>query len=128
MPAAFRPVCLGAARERKVEADERRGSSHARGYDRRWQRESAAFRREHPLCCCCKSNGVVTPSEVTDHVVPHRGDPVLLRDPANWQALCHRCHNTIKKRFEGLHAAGRLAAGLLRLDRPLPEYFDLSCL
>jgi 5-methylcytosine-specific restriction protein A len=30
---------------------------------------------------------------VTDHIVPHRGDPALLWDPANLQALCARCHN-----------------------------------
>jgi 5-methylcytosine-specific restriction protein A len=30
---------------------------------------------------------------VVDHVVPHRGDPVVFWDQDNWRALCKRCHD-----------------------------------
>jgi len=37
---------------------------------------------------------------VVDHIVPHRGDQELFRDPANWQALCKLCHDIDKQRSE----------------------------
>jgi 5-methylcytosine-specific restriction protein A len=72
-----------------------RGSAHARGYTRDWQRESAAFLREHPLCECdeCKKLGRVRPSQVTDHIIPHKGDPKLFWDRSNWQAMSKPCHD-----------------------------------
>jgi 5-methylcytosine-specific restriction protein A len=33
------------------------------------------------------------PATVVDHIVPHRGDPVLFWDEANWQGLCKLCHD-----------------------------------
>lgn len=104
-------------------SDERRGSPSSRGYDRRWARESATFRQQHPLCCCCRANGSVKPSDVTDHIIPHRGDDALFWDARNWQALCYRCHNQIKSRIEQEWEAGRLPQSHLRLDRPLPQWF-----
>jgi len=126
MPAYHRPPVLGAKRDTDKIRDERRGSSAERGYDRRWLNASRTFRRRNPLCCCCKANGIVAASEVTDHVIPHEGDPVLLRDEGNWQALCSSCHNTIKKRFEALWKSGKATVAELRLDRRLPDFFDLS--
>lgn len=126
MPPYHRPSCLGARKERTVARDLRRGTAVERGYDRVWAQASTAYRRAHPLCVCCKANGVAAASQVTDHIVPHKGDQALLRDSANWQALCHRCHNGIKKRFELLVEAGKAGAETLRLDRPLPEFFDCS--
>ena len=28
-----------------------------------------------------------------DHIIPHRGNPVLMWDESNWQALCKPCHD-----------------------------------
>lgn len=119
-------AALGALRPKpaSVEHDARRGSAHSRGYGVRWDKTSKGFRREHPLCCCCQANGVVTATTLVDHVIPHRGDMALFWDPKNWQALCDRCHNVIKKRMEALFDAGKIGAELLRLARPLPEFFD----
>lgn len=37
---------------------------------------------------------------VVDHIVPHRGDPVLFWDERNWQPLCKRCHDAAKQSEE----------------------------
>jgi 5-methylcytosine-specific restriction endonuclease McrA len=60
----------------------------------RWTRESRLFRELHPFCTKCAEEGVVHPSEVTDHKVPL----VICEDPwdwNNWDAICRR-HNNIK--------------------------------
>lgn len=60
----------------------------------RWTRASRRFRDSHPLCERCRKNGKITPSEVTDHIVPV---PIHgnFWDESNWQALCKQC-NIIK--------------------------------
>lgn len=73
---------------------------------------------------CCEANGFIRPATLVDHIVPHRGDKTLFRDPENWQSLCDECHNKIKKVIEALWDAGRIGVAMLRLDRKLPEYFD----
>lgn len=72
-------------------------------YTYSWQRASKAFLREHPLCECphCDAGRKrITPSEVVDHRVPHRNDPVLFWDRTNWQALAKSCHDSYKQTFE----------------------------
>lgn len=75
------------------QADERRLSSTARGYDRRWRKARARYLQEHPLCEECDHAGRVVPATVVDHIVPHRGDQKLFWDENNWQGLCKRCHD-----------------------------------
>ena len=48
---------------------------------------------DHPLCAKCRENGKLTPATVVDHIIPHRGDPVLFWDRSNWQPLCKDCHD-----------------------------------
>lgn len=79
--------------ERRRASDQRRGGARARGYDARWERYSREFLAAHPLCCACGAKGLVRASKVTDHIIPHRGDPGLFTDPRNHQALCKRCHD-----------------------------------
>jgi 5-methylcytosine-specific restriction protein A len=92
-----------------IAARDRRRSAYARGYTKRWDRAARAFRRQYPLCgmrppdvetgdpqppvmSACYDGGLVTAATQTDHVQPHRGDPVLFWDRAhNWQALCGPC-------------------------------------
>lgn len=62
------------------------------GYDARWAKYSKQYLAAHPLCVECKKHGVITPSEHTDHIIPHRGDMALFWDPKNHQALCRVCH------------------------------------
>ncbi|WP_423837057.1 HNH endonuclease [Sutterella wadsworthensis] len=37
--------------------------------------------------------GRLTLATDVDHIKPHRGDPILLFDEKNLQALCHACHS-----------------------------------
>ena len=70
-----------------------RPSAAKRGYGSKWQRLSKAYLRRHPLCVRCKAQGRFTAATVVDHVIPHRGDPHLMWDESNWQALCKPCHD-----------------------------------
>jgi 5-methylcytosine-specific restriction protein A len=70
--------------------------STERGYTYRWQKESKAFLREHPLCECeeCQAGELrVTTASVVDHHIPHRGDQALFWDRRNWRAMAKACHD-----------------------------------
>lgn len=71
-----------------------------RGYGSRWRRARAQYLQAHPLCGYCRQQGRVTAATVVDHIAPHRGDQALFWDSDNWQALCARCHSSIKQRAE----------------------------
>lgn len=72
---------------------EERPTAARRGYDRDWQAARLGFLADHPCCRRCGERGRVAEATVVDHVVPHRGDPVLFWDRANWQPLCKPCHD-----------------------------------
>ena len=72
-------------------------------YGYRWQQQSRAFLRQHPLCMCphCREGKVrIKPSSVVDHIVPHKGNMKLFWDKHNWQALNKECHDSWKQRLE----------------------------
>lgn len=69
-------------------------STKQKGYGSRWQRESKAYLRAHPLCARCLAKGKYTKATVVDHIVPHRGDQKLFWDRSNWQSLCKSCHDS----------------------------------
>ncbi|WP_225783343.1 HNH endonuclease [Xenophilus sp. Marseille-Q4582] len=73
-----------------------------RGYGGRWQRERKAFlaRPENVLCVMCSAERRVTIATVVDHIVPHKGDEVLMWDQTNWQPLCKRHHDSDKQAEE----------------------------
>jgi 5-methylcytosine-specific restriction endonuclease McrA len=83
------------ARERAKATDAKRGSSRARGYDSKWDRERAAFLKANPICNFCPA-----PSKVVDHKTPHKGDMRVFWDRSNWQGLCTHCHSSTKQRQE----------------------------
>jgi 5-methylcytosine-specific restriction enzyme A len=92
-PPVHRPAGVRSAAEVKRELDRQRPSAARRGYGPRWRRARAAFLAQYPLCAACQVQGRVVPSTAVDHIVPHRGDPVLFWDEANWQGLCKPCHD-----------------------------------
>lgn len=81
-------------------AEQARGTSAQRLYGYRWQQARAAYIAAHSLCVMCLSEGRTTATTVVDHIVPHRGDPILFWDQDNWQSLCTTCHNSTKQRQE----------------------------
>ena len=76
-------------------------------YGQHWKNARAKFLRENPLCEECERAGRLNcydpasnPAFVVDHRKPHRGDPALFWDRANWSTLCATCHNSYKQRTE----------------------------
>lgn len=70
-----------------------RPSAAKRGYGSKWQRVSKAYLRKNPLCVKCMVDGRFITATVVDHIIPHRGDSVLMWSESNWQALCKHCHD-----------------------------------
>ena len=68
-------------------------SAAVRGYGSRWRIARKAFLQTHPLCVECQKEGRYTKATVVDHIIPHRGDPKLFWDKANWQSLCKHHHD-----------------------------------
>jgi len=60
---------------------------------KKWSNASKKFLEENPYCCMCGM-----PSQVTDHITPHRGDVSLFWDEFNWQPLCKKCHDSKTRR------------------------------
>ena len=87
-------------------------SEHGHLYDRKWRKRREQQLRAHPLCRLCLEVRVkVTAATVADHVVPHRGDPVLFEGPL--QSLCKECHDSWKQSIEnGGHIKGCDASGM----------------
>lgn len=90
MPTAAKTHSSRATRARPVDD---RPSAYKRGYDAVHQRARKMFLARNPLCVQHLAVGETVASKVLDHIIPHRGDRKLLRDPKNWQALCVPCHN-----------------------------------
>jgi 5-methylcytosine-specific restriction protein A len=57
-------------------------------WNKRFRRRRRSFLCRHPICAGCGHSFAT----VLDHRIPHRGDPVLFWDEANWQGLCRKCH------------------------------------
>ena len=90
-----------------------------RGYGGRWQRLSKQFLRrpENVLCRMCQAEGVTRPSQVVDHIVPHRGDQPLFWDQTNWQGLCRSHHSRDKQADErGFRKRRRIGADGYPID------------
>lgn len=58
-----------------------------------WKRLRDSYKRLHPLCEKCSSNGIFTPADIVDHVIEIKDDPSLKFSWDNLMCLCHRCHN-----------------------------------
>jgi len=70
-----------------------RDSAHKRGYTSKWNRRRKLYLQANLLCVECQRSGRLTPAAVVDHIIPHRGDEVLMWDETNWQPLCKPCHD-----------------------------------
>ena len=82
------------AKEKIKAYDKERGSAQDRGYDAKWNRFAAAYRKSNPLCVMCEKVGVYTLAQCVDHIIPHKGNMELFWDTDNVQGLCTKCHTT----------------------------------
>jgi len=69
-----------------------------------WRKYRKIYLESHPVCVMCEAEGIVTPANVVDHIVPIRqgGDKF---DEKNLQALCRRHHDV--KSGRDRHGNGR---------------------
>lgn len=113
-------------------ADQRRGSARDRGYSTEWDKFSRSWLIGNPLCLYCQTQGRVSPAELTDHIVPHGGDPGRFwpepgTDPARFfAASCKPCHDGPKQRAEAYAAqTGQDLRAVLIRRKMLPKgFFD----
>jgi len=114
-PPFFRPRAQRSRRDVNAEYDARRGSARDRGYAPAWDKFSAVFKRQHPLCLGCEAVGRTVATDVTDHVEPHRGDMVKFW-AGPFQPACRWHHAVIKQHLEELYAKGQAKASDLWLN------------
>ena len=93
--------CEKHKRQQQREIDQRRGSAAKRGYDATWRPGRAAYLVDHRFCVICDRAGIVEPATEVDHIKPHHGDPELMWNTDNWQALCKRCHSKKTAKEDG---------------------------
>lgn len=94
-PAGWRPPAHA-----KAEADKRRPTPAARGYDEAWRALRAEVLRERPWC---ERPGCGSTDRLNvHHVVSIRRAPHRRLDRTNLQVLCHACHS----RHTALHDGG----------------------
>lgn len=80
----------------RVYHDRHRGTAAERGYDWDWAKVAAYVReRDCYLCQECKRQGVLTPANTVDHIVPIYAAPERRLDADNCEVLCVR-HNVLK--------------------------------
>jgi len=58
-------------------------SASSRGYHSKLRKASKRYLKAHPLCVHCQLENKLTKATVVDHIIPHRGDPVLF-----WNDMC----------------------------------------
>ena len=93
------PRCAAHPYPPRTYAQQRRPSTHSRGYDWDWRRLRAVFLRNHPVCEIrhyCRGE----PATDVDHIVPISQGGARL-DETNLQAACRRCHNWKTKQQGG---------------------------
>ena len=96
-------IAAGAAcpcqQRRKAEVEKARPSARQRGYDARWQRETAEFLAlpQNRYCAC----GCGRRANMVDHKIAHKGDPVLFWARSNWQPMNRRCNSRKAASREG---------------------------
>lgn len=93
--------CDGCKQPEQRKYEQQRGSSTKRGYNSTWRKASKGFLAKHPLCVHCTRDGRIGASEVTDHIIPHKGDKDLFWDRDNWQPLCKEHHDIKTVLYDG---------------------------
>jgi 5-methylcytosine-specific restriction enzyme A len=58
-----------------------------------WRAARATQLAKQPLCERCLAEGISTAANVVNHKIPHKGDLVLFRNPANHQSVCKPHHD-----------------------------------
>ena len=72
------------------------------GYTTEWDKARAEFLKAHRFCECPLHKGTpdAPPSQMVDHIKPHKGDRTLFWSRSNWQAMTNSCHSTKTGRYD----------------------------
>ena len=60
----------------------------------KWRKFRKSYLERNPVCVMCEADGIVTPAQVVDHIIPMRAGGAAF-DEKNLQSLC-RHHHDIK--------------------------------
>jgi 5-methylcytosine-specific restriction endonuclease McrA len=101
-PPIHQPAGRNAAARRQAH-DRGRGSAASRGYDAAWKALRKAKLIADPLCWWCQCEGILTPANTVDHIVPIAQRPELRLVWGNLRSGCKSCHDA--------HTARQTAAG-----------------
>lgn len=93
----------GSKAKRRRAHDEWRGSAASRGYDAAWRALRKAKLAADPLCWWCLREGILTPANTVDHIIPIADRPELRLVWSNLRSGCKPCHDA--------HTARQTAAG-----------------
>lgn len=115
MPGTFRAPNAPSRVERSQAYERSRGSARQRGYSTKWDKASKAYLSRRPICPACQAADVLTASEVTDHIIPHKGDKALFWSRENWQPCCRWHHDVVKQALEREFEHGRVKVSDLHL-------------
>jgi 5-methylcytosine-specific restriction endonuclease McrA len=101
-PPSLRRPGQPAPAERERLYDRRRNRQEWRTWygTARWKAIAKQQLDEEPLCRMCKAKGKLTAATTCDHVIRHKGNPVLFWNTGNLQSLCTPCHSREKQRQE----------------------------
>lgn len=97
-------VCGQQRKHKDKQYDQRRGSAHARGYDKRWEKLRGMILRNAPFCVDCEAVGRVTPATEVHHIVAKRDGGT--DEESNLSALCKSCHSKRTSRGGGIKISG----------------------
>lgn len=100
-PPTFRPPGAATKRQRDRDYKRRRRDHPDQQFlrTRLWRdRLRPAQLTREPLCRDCARRDRITRATEVDHITPPNGDPVLQRDPSNFQSLCGPCHGRKTRR------------------------------
>ncbi|MHB0934887.1 MAG: HNH endonuclease signature motif containing protein [Armatimonadota bacterium] len=75
-----------------------RESSTQRGYDYTWQRFTAWYKIEYPLCKPCEDEGSVSPTYCPHHIKPLKDYPELKYVLSNLMPVCFQHHERLEGR------------------------------
>src|SRR5215211_1877236 len=81
----------------------------------KWAKFAKSYLRKNPFCAECGRRGRDVPAQLVDHIIP-RAEGGSLWDASNLMAMCHYCHNGVKRELE------RLA-----LERGNPQILQTWC-
>lgn len=98
-PPIYRPPGkrLSAKAAKPLSYDKRRGSSTARGYDRKWRAVRDLKLTQTPYCEPCDRGGITTIAGYVDHKIPLTERPDLRLELSNLESMCSHCHNSTKQ-------------------------------